>query len=67
MSPGLGVLPLQPVAELRHHRLVLRPLPVVDDQPAGLAGEQSQAHRVLTKANMVGHPLVENSCGFESF
>ena len=53
MSPGLGVLPLQPVAELRHHRLVLRPLPVVDDQPAGLAGEQSQANRVLTKANMV--------------
>ena len=40
MSAWLGVLPLQSVAELGHHGLVARPLPVVDDQPAGAAGKQ---------------------------
>ena len=45
---GLSVLPVHPVAELCHHRLVVGPLPVVDDQSAGLAGEQLVSHGVLT-------------------
>ena len=48
MSAWLGVLPLQSVAQLGHHGLVVRPLPVVDDQPAGAAGEQAVAQGELT-------------------
>ena len=48
MSVGPSVLPLHPVAELCHHRLVVGPLPVVDDQSAGLAGEPLVSHGVLT-------------------
>ena len=46
---GLSVLPLHPVAELCHHRLVVGPLPVVDDQSAGLAGEQLLTHGELAR------------------
>ena len=40
MPPVFGVLLLQSVAHLCHHGLVVGPLPVVDDQPAGGAGKQ---------------------------
>ena len=49
MSVGPSVLPLHPVAELCHHRLVVGPLPVVDDQSAGLAGEPLLTHGVLAR------------------
>ena len=48
MSGWLGVLPLQSEAQLADHGLVVRPLPVVDDQPAGTAGEQAVAQGELT-------------------
>ena len=50
---GLSVLPLHPVAELCHHRLVVGPLPVVDDQSAGLAGEPLVSHGVLTMGKKI--------------
>ena len=49
MSAWLGVLPLQPEAQLADHGLVVRPLPVVDDQPAGAAGEQAVAQGEITE------------------
>ena len=49
MPPVLGVLLLQPVAQLCYHGLVVGPLPVVDDQPAGAAGEQAVAQGEITK------------------
>ena len=48
MPPVLGVLLLHPVAQVTHHGLVVGPLPVVDDQPAGAAGEQAVAQGELT-------------------
>ena len=49
MPPVLDVLPLQSVAQLGHHRLVIGPLPVVDDQSAGAAGEPLMTEGKLTK------------------
>ena len=45
MPLGLGVLPLQSVAQLGHNGLVVGPLPVVDDEPAGGAGQQLVTER----------------------
>ena len=48
MPTVLGVLLLQSVAQLCHHGLVVGPLPVVDDQSAGAAGEQLLTESELT-------------------
>ena len=48
MPLGLGVLPLQSVALLGHHGLVIGPLPVVDYEPAGAAGEPLLTESQLT-------------------
>ena len=48
MPPVLGVLLLQSVAQLCDHGLVVGPLPVVDDQPAGAAGQQLVLESELT-------------------
>ena len=54
MSGWLGVLPLQSEAQLADHGLVVRPLPVVDDQPTGVAGEQAVAQGELTATTTNG-------------
>ena len=48
MPTVLGVLLLQPVAQLCDHGLVVGPLPVVDDEPAGGAGQQLVTESELT-------------------
>ena len=54
MSVCLGVLLFQSVAQLLNHGLVVRPLPVVDDEPAGAAGEQLLTESELTTTTVSG-------------
>ena len=57
MPPVLGVLLLHPVAQVTHHGLVVGPLPVVDDQPAGAAGQQLVLESELTKTAPVSSKM----------